>query len=325
MNRMTHTHVLPRRWLRTVALGSGLGAVLVALMALTAPARADGDPRTDDVPRIMPYEGRLEIDGRPLDAHGDDALHLEFALYDGLDALEPVYTQALRVEVYDGDFTSTIGPSGFGPDGEERGIADVIAAADDLYLGMTLLGDPEDPSDDVPLSRRQPLRATPYALWTTAATDIAVADEVQVGADITVGGALGASGLQVAGDVRLPADAIDSRVIADLSLGARHIGNTMLGNGIQRSGDSLSIDGAVVDGRTRTYMRSACHLQLGWRDNCSNCGSGPAKHVTVRADGVCTGASGSDTRCRADDTWGGVNTDGSVDGNDVFYIRMICN
>ncbi len=325
MNRMLQSPWLPDGSLRPVVVAVGFGALLVALMALTAPARADGDPRTDDVPRIMPYEGRLELDGRPLDAHGDDALHLEFALYDGVDAVEPVYTQSLRVEVYDGDFTSTIGPVGIGPDGQARGIADVISAADELYLGMTLLGDPDDPSDDIPLSRRQPLRATPYALWTTAATDIAVADEVQVGGDVAVGGALVATGLQVAGDVRLPADAIDSRVIADGSLDATHMGDAMLGDGIQRSGDGLRLDGAVVDGRTRTYMRSACHLQLGWRDRCSNCASGPAKHVTVRADGVCTGASGSDTRCRANNTWGGVNTDGSVDGNDVFYIRMICN
>ncbi len=302
-----------------------LCALLAALVAATSPARADGDPRTDSVPRMMPYEGYLELDGAPVDARGDDALHLLFALYDSPEAAEPVYTQPLVVEVYAGSFTATVGPVGQGPDGGARAIADVVTAADDLHLGLTLLGDPDDPADDIPLSRRQPIRATPYALWTTAATDLSVADEAQIDGDLTVGGALAAGGLQVGGDVALPGDAIDTAEVADGSLGAADLDPTVSGTGIRRGGGRLRVDGGFIDGQTRSYMRLNCHLRLGWRNRCSNCADGPAKHVTVRADGTCTGASGSDTRCRANNTWGGVNIDGEASNDDVFYIRMICD
>ena len=146
-------------------------ALLCAVLA-AAPALADGDARTDDVPRLLPYQGTFEVDGQPLDARGADALHILFALYDGPEAEQPTYRQAIAVEVFSGRFNATIGPVGVGPDGAEVPIGDVITAADDLYLGMTLLGDPDDPEDDVALANRQRIYATPYAMWTTAATDL---------------------------------------------------------------------------------------------------------------------------------------------------------
>lgn len=297
---------------------------LIALFAATvfaAPCLADGDPRTDNVPRMLPYQGQLELDGRPVEATGDAALHLLFSLYDGPDAEAPVYSQPLVVEVYAGRFTATIGPVGVGPDGAEQPIDAVVAAADDLYLGMTLMGDPDDPDDDIPLSNRQRIYATPYAMWTTTATNLSVAGRADVAGDATVGGAL-----TVAGDATVGG-----------TLGARDAvidGEVQVGDGLRVQGPvalpagSLSLDtleGGALDAHIRGWVRSHCRVSLGWRDGCSNCGSGPAKHVTVRADGVCTGASGSDTRCRDNNNWGGVNTDGTVDGNDVFYVRLVCD
>ncbi len=308
------------------AITRAISAAFALLLALPGSALADGDPATDSVPRILPYQGRLAVDGAPVDATGEDALHLLFALYDGPDGEAPVYAQPLVVEVFAGRFTASIGPVGEGPDGAPRPIDEVIAAADDLYLGMTLLGDPDDPADDIPLANRQRIYATPYAMWSTTATNLSVAGQARIGGDLAVGGGVQVDGgLRVDGPVDLPAGSVGGGEIADGTLQLDDFAANILGEGLTRSGDAIAVDQAWLDDRIRSWVRSHCTAQLGWRDNCNNCGSGPAKQVTVRADGVCTGASGSDTRCRDNNNWGGVNTDSDVDGNDVFYIRMVCN
>lgn len=308
-----HAHT---RTLRTLLAPIALFALTAAATAITSPARADGDPTTDDVPRMLPYQGVLERDGVPVEAAGENALHLLFALYDGAGAEAPIYTQALVVEVFTGRFTATIGPVGLGPDGQERPIDALFAAADDLYLGMTLLGDPDDPEDDVPLANRQRIYATPYAMWSTSATNLSVAGHARVGGDLAVTGAARVDGgLRVAGPVELPAG----------SLGLDALDPATVGEGLVRDGAGVTIDQGWLDDRIRTWVRSHCTVRLGWRDSCTNCGSGPSKQVTVRADGTCIDARGSDTRCRGNNAWGGVNTDGDVNNDDVFYIHMNCN
>ena len=299
----------------TRAAAPTIALALLALAAFTGPARADGDPTTDDVPRMLPYQGVLELDGEPVEAAGEAALHMGFALYDGPDAEQPVYSQPLVVEVFTGRFTATIGPVGIGPDGAERPIEAVIAAADDLYLGMTLLGDPDDPEDDIPLANRQRIYATPYAMWSTTATDISVAGQARVGGDLDVAGRARVGALQVDGPVELPAGSLD---LDDLD-------PATVGRGLTREGASMGIDEAFLDARIRSWVRAHCTVRLGWRDSCSNCDLPPAKEATARADGTCIDARGRDTRCRSNNTWAGVNTDGGVNDDDVFYVRMICN
>ena len=299
---------------------------LAMLVPTLHPAWADGDATTDAVPRILPYQGMLELDGRPLDATGDRALHLELALYDGPEAPEPAYRQALLVEVYQGRFTAPIGPTGRGPGGGARALEDVIAAADDLYLGMTLLGDPDDPDDDIALQNRQRIHATPYAMWANTATDLTIARDAIVGRHLAVGGDLTATGdLRVEGDVRLPANTINTGEIADGTVRLRDLDARLIGDGLFTAGEGMGVDRGWLQNEIRSWVRGHCSVRLGWRDGCSNCDAGPAKNVTVRADGVCTGASGSDTRCRSNNQWGGVNTDGGVGDDDVFYIRLICD
>lgn len=180
--------------------------------ALANHAHADGDPATDAVPRMIPYQGILEIDGMPVDATGADAIPIRFALYDRPDGNEPVYAQRIDVEVYRGRFTATIGPT----DDTGRPIERVVRAADGLTLGMTLLGDPDDPNDDIEMANRQRLMATPYALWTTSAANFTVAADLTVDGDLRMsggtldlgGGVLrGVSGFE--GDLRLTNGAFD--------------------------------------------------------------------------------------------------------------------
>ena len=164
------------------------GLVLGTLLTLVATGFADGDPTTDAVPRTLPYQGTVELNGQPVHATGGEALAMRFLIYDSADAAEPVYAQDIDVEIFAGRFTATIGPSGLDPNGASVPIADVISAADDLHLGVALLNELDNPDDDVLLSNRQRLHASPYAMWTTSATSFAVANTLSVGDSLRVGG-----------------------------------------------------------------------------------------------------------------------------------------
>ncbi|MEL6177466.1 MAG: hypothetical protein AAFS10_00865 [Myxococcota bacterium] len=165
-----------------------VGLTLGALMTLAVTATADGDPTTDNVQRQLPYQGILEVDGQPLHAVGSEALLIRFQLYDGPEALEPVYSQEIAVEVYSGRFTAILGPEGVDPQGNLLAIDEVIGAADDLHLGMTLLNTQEDPEDDIVLSNRQRIHATPYAMWSATASAFNVASNLNAGGNLRIGG-----------------------------------------------------------------------------------------------------------------------------------------
>lgn len=289
--------------------------IIALSVLLSGSAFADGDPRTDNVPRVLPYQGILEMDGSPVNATGADALHITFALFDGPAAEQPAYRQDLRIEVYSGRFIATIGPVGQGPDGAEVAISQIVANADDLYLGMTLLGDPADPEDDVALANRQRIHATPYSMWSSTATNLSVANDARIGGALQVDGDAAVAGaLTVGGAVNLPAGSLQVG-----NLDAAGFGDSIDG------GARVDVNTAWLDDRIRTWVRSHCTVRLGWRDSCTNCNNGPSKEVTVRADNRCIGARGSNTRCRSAGDWGGVNTDGDVNGDDVFYIRFQCD
>lgn len=289
--------------------------ILLALCALPYAAQADGDPTTDNVPRILPYQGILELDGQPVNATGDNALHLGFQIFDGPDAELPVYRQDLRVEVYAGRFIATIGPVGVDGAGAEVPISQVVANADDLYLGMILLGDPADPADDIALSNRQRIHATPYAMWASSATNLSVAQDLRVGRNVTVAG-----DMTVQGALNLPAGAIETDALADAAVRPAKLA---LGDGLSaRGGDTVGVDDAYLDARIRGWVRDHCRLTFGWRDGCNGCGS-PAKEITVQANGLCVG--GRAASCRSNNTWGGLNFDGTVDENDDVFFRLECD
>ena len=160
-------------------------------------AFADGDPSTDAVPRIVPYQGVLELNGQPVNAVGEQAVSIRFELFDGAEAEAPVYSQSLAVEVYGGRFTAGIGPT----DDSGIAIADVIAGADDLHLGMTLLNQLDNPEDDVTMANRQRILASPYAMWSTTATHFVVGNSLTVAGPTDLNG-----GVAVTGDASVSGD-----------------------------------------------------------------------------------------------------------------------
>ena len=85
----------------------------------------------------------------------------------------------------------------------------------------------------------------------------------------------------------------------------------------------------AFDGDVRTAVEDGCDLYFGWRDSCNGCGSGPAKSGRVSRNS-CENFAGADNTCTTA-TLGaeslalyGLNTDGDVNGDDVFYAGVHC-
>ncbi len=169
------------------ALGT---AGLVLVLGAAWSAWADGLAFTDNVPRVLTYEGQLERDGAPVTATGTDALWMRFRVYDA-DAPEVViYEEDERVDVYGGRFSVQLGPT----DRTGNVFDQMIGRADDLLLRIVLLGDPSVPGDDVALANAQRLTPTPYSLWAARATDFVVFNQLTALGNASVGGEFSASG-----------------------------------------------------------------------------------------------------------------------------------
>ncbi|MEL6180886.1 MAG: hypothetical protein AAFS10_18140 [Myxococcota bacterium] len=276
------------------------GCVLGSLVTAGLDVLADGNPSTDTVARMIPYQGRLELNGEPLDTLGEP-LPILFTLYDRPNGQNAVYTQMINVDVYRGRFTAMLGP--VGEDGES--IAEVVSAADDLHLAITLLGNPDDPNDDVPMSGRQRILATPYAMWSTSATNLTVgrnltvAQDVIVARDMTVDrDARVGRNLRVTGDV--DASAVDVttvrsssvNVTGNLSSATAQISGNL--NAGATSVNSLSVSGSITAGNVSVANLVNCRICI--RDIWSQ--------GSTRCVGVNAGWSGStnDNRLTSDGT-----------------------
>jgi hypothetical protein len=94
-------------------------------------------------------------------------------------------------------------------------------------------------------------------------------------------------------------------------------------------GDDGMLGCGPLDGDVAAAVDAGCSVYLGWRDGCSGCSSGPAKVGRV-AGAACENLSGADNTCTQPTLGGdtvpmyGLNTDGDVDGNDMFYLGWYC-
>ncbi|MEO1270450.1 MAG: hypothetical protein AAFX99_20375 [Myxococcota bacterium] len=168
------------------------GAVAGSAITTGIDALADGNPATDTVPRMISYQGQLELDGVAVNASGVNAVPVRFELYDRREGGAPVYTQQLRLNVFEGRFATSLGPFG----DNNTSIADVVSGADELFLGMTLTGNPNIVEDDISLAGRQQLQVSPHALWSRYATNFDVASNLQVNGNLQAGGNLQVGGTQ---------------------------------------------------------------------------------------------------------------------------------
>ncbi len=172
-----------------IALGSSLAT---AMLVGSLTALADGNPSTDQVPKLIPYQGTLEKDGTGVTGQ----VPMTFSLYDGSAATTTAWTEKQTVNVFAGRFLAMLGSTSAS---SATNLAKVITNADDVYLAVTL----NTGSGDVPLSYRQRFLPTPYSLWTTASTNFKVnAIDAPSGVPLTLNAGTKTE-VQVGGNLRL--------------------------------------------------------------------------------------------------------------------------
>lgn len=167
----------------TMSIPRSLFAILPVLLLLSPALLADGDPSTDNVPRLFSYGGVLERDGQGLSGE----VTLTFQIYDGDDAqnTSPVWIETQRVPIYAGRFSVLLGEcDDLGvtercPLGDETSgvyIADIVRNADDLHLGVIV----DDGNGPVALQHLKRWLPVAFAQMATNAADFDVANRLSV-------------------------------------------------------------------------------------------------------------------------------------------------
>lgn len=175
--------------LRTFLVGAA-GALttlllFVAVQSIADPA--DNNPATDNLDRVIPYDGVLELDGSALS--GD--IDMRFSFYDEDDnPLDWIETYSAdgdsgsQVSVYSGRFSVILG--------QYVDLTNSVFDAEPLYLGIDVRNaaacDPSCTDEDwVILSGRQLIGMTPFAMWATQSSDMHVANTLTVDGNVGIG------------------------------------------------------------------------------------------------------------------------------------------
>lgn len=128
-------------------------------------AERDNNPATDSLPRAIPYEGRLSVDGVPL--NGD--VSVTFTLWSSSAGDDALYSETRVVHFVRGDFSVLLGASA---PGNDQRVPDAVFDGDDLYLGIAL--------GNTVLPGRQRIVPVAHALWAARAADFDVAGALNV-------------------------------------------------------------------------------------------------------------------------------------------------
>ncbi len=250
---------------------------------------------------VIPYQGFLEHDGRPVTGTFD----FEFALFTGLEAEEAAHSQPMTdVPVYGGEFTVLIEVS-----------PDVLSAAELLetgtvYLQVALNAD----GTNIPLSGRQRVNPAP---WSEYARGLTV-----VGPEVDVDAGQAALRVTDAGGARLHVDGDELQSSSQLRI------NTETGHGaivsgpdaratesgvagalvIESPGYELAIDGNQLESSSTLYINveEANEIQIGHEDSTT----------TVQSDLVVEGA--LDARFR-------FISESIADGGNAWRDTLDCN
>ncbi|MCA9565624.1 MAG: hypothetical protein KC561_19135, partial [Myxococcales bacterium] len=137
----------------------------------------------DDVPRVIPYSGYLEIDGEP---YNGDA-QFRFRLYDAGGTLEwgETYSGDDTVPVVDGHFDVYLGAV-------TGGLAGDFLRAE--YLTLRIYYKEEGHSGYTRVYPDQVIVPVPYALWTTASGPLTVNGTLDLGSQATFSGDIDVDG-----------------------------------------------------------------------------------------------------------------------------------
>lgn len=232
-----------RENLKLVLTTSICTAIVVSVLTISvqALARLDDDPATDSLPRVVPYEGVLDLDGLPHTGF----LDMRFSFFDAPSGGEPVWietwsnAQQRAIQLFRGRFAVALGTF---DDGGLATLENVIADADPIYLAIEVKRTNEADDAWVALSGRQRLNPVPYAIWSAKASDLNVAGTAIVNGPTRLNGTL-----NVAGNTSLSALTVSG---ATTLTGATTVGGALTANGAitNANGDVNIADGLNVSG-----------------------------------------------------------------------------
>lgn len=232
--------------------------VNAAVLGVSLQARADGDPATDAVPRVIAYNGTLEFDGEAFNG----PVEMQFDVYDGADSPAAVWTEqyfgeSRAVSVYNGAFEVQLGRYA-------TNLASIIAGADDLYLTVSI----RNPDGTlVALSGRQRFTPAPYSMWAARGSDFTVERDLFVdrNADVTgttrLRGAVTAdSGLNVTGNTSTTgtlSSGGNATVGGTLGVGSNAtVGGTLGVTGAATLNSTLSVSNTTTLGHALSVSRN---------------------------------------------------------------------
>ncbi|NOZ87434.1 MAG: hypothetical protein GXP49_14415 [Deltaproteobacteria bacterium] len=154
-------------------------AVILVFLPNGSEAAADHNPATDHLVRIIPYNGMLELDGKPITGNID----MRFTLYDeaGNSLWQEEWSAGGNgaVACMSGRFTVSLG--------KFTDITNTIFDAERLFLGIEVKN---ESGEWVALQGRQEIHPVPYSLWSAQSSNLKVAGDLDVAGKASVGGDL---------------------------------------------------------------------------------------------------------------------------------------
>ena len=213
----------------------------------------DNNPATDTLPRGLPYEGHLAVDGVPLNG----AVAVTFALWSLPVGGGMLFEETQQVSFVNGRFSVLLGV-GMG----DLRIPPIVFDAADVYLGVTV--------NNTQLSGRQRIVPVPHALWAARAADFIVADTLDVGGASNLGGAttVGTPMMNANLTVNGTVTAVRATVNGALTAGATNVAGLTAGattvNGALTAG-ATTVNGALTASSLTLPMPSGIPNVTGFR------------------------------------------------------------
>lgn len=141
----------------------------------------------DTVPRVVPYDGVLDLDGNGFSGDVD----LRFRLHSAAENGEVLWTETWDADAGTASVTITGGRFSVNL-GTHESIEPIIASGTEVYLSLKVrLAD--DAGNYTTLNGRQRLNPVPFALWSSSGNDLAISG-VLTTEDLSVTGVAGFSG-----------------------------------------------------------------------------------------------------------------------------------
>ncbi len=135
-----------------LAVLAGFFGALSSAIIITSIFVLAEEPNDSQVPKLIPYEGTLQLDNTPFNGPID----MRVEIYDSAQDGNKLWEESQSVSVYNGSFRVILGSTS---ESSANSLADVIRNSNELYLQIVLSRN----GTEIPLNNRQLLLALPYS------------------------------------------------------------------------------------------------------------------------------------------------------------------